>query len=101
MTDESPGKETRILQVMRGILVDVIKDTTTKPGLKHPLSDRTIDSIRHGLDLITVRQKELAEMQGQQWDLRPTYPETRQQQTSEDVVIPIDSVKKGKHVDNE
>jgi len=96
MTDDSPNKEERILSVMRSILIDVIKDTTTEPGLKHPLNDATIDNIRHGLDLITARQRELAEAQGQSWDLRPSYPPEPQQQTKDGVVVSISSVKKKK-----
>lgn len=94
MTDDSPNKEERILNVMRSILIDVIKDTTTEPGLKHPLSDSTIDNIRHGLDLITARQKEVAEAQGENWDLRPNYPSEPQRQTKDGVVVQISSVKK-------
>lgn len=96
MADDTPNKEERILNVMRSILIDVIKDTTTEPGLKHPLSDGTIDNIRHGLDLITARQKELAEAQGQSWDLRPSYPPEPQQHTKDGVVVSISSVKKKK-----
>jgi len=96
MADDTPNKEERILNVMRSILIDVIKDTTTEPGLKHPLSDGTIDNIRHGLDLITARQKELADAQGQSWDLRPSYPPELQQQTKDGVVVSISSVKKKK-----
>ena len=94
MTDDTPSKEARILNVMRSILIDVIKDTTTEPGLKHPLNRGTINNIRHGLDLITARQKELAEAQNKSWDLRPGYPSQPQQQNEDGVVVPISSVKK-------
>lgn len=93
MNDESPNKEARILNVMRNILIDIIKDTTTEPGLKHPLKDNTIEGIRHGLDLITARQKELAEEKGENWDMRPSYPAVPQETTSDGVVIPIGSIK--------
>lgn len=96
MSDDTPSKEDRILSVMRSILIDVIKDTTTEPGLKHPLADDTINNIRHGLDLITARQKELAEEQGESWDLRPSYPSEPQQQTKDGVVVSISSIKKKK-----
>ncbi len=90
---EEPREE-RILQVMRSILVDVIKDTTTKPGLKHPLKQSTISNIRHGLDLITARQKELLEASGKSWDLRPTYPSAPQQHTEDGVVVSVTKLKK-------
>jgi len=96
MSEETPNKEDRILSVMRSILIDVIKDTTTEPGLKHPLTDNTINNIRHGLDLITARQRELAEEQGESWDLRPSYPPEPQQQTKDGVVVQLSSVKKKK-----
>lgn len=96
MSEDTPNKEERILSVMRSILIDVIKDTTTEPGLKHPLTDTTIDNIRHGLDLITARQRELAEEQGESWDLRPAYPPEPQQQTKDGVVVSLSSIKKKK-----
>ncbi len=89
-------KEERILNVMRSILIDVIKDTTTEPGLKHPLKSATINNIRHGLDLITARQKELVEASGKSWDMRPSYPSAPQQQTKDGVVVPITGLKKNK-----
>ena len=100
MSEDTPDKEERILNVMRSILIDVIKDTTTEPGLKHPLTDTTIDNIRHGLDLITARQKELAEARGESWDLRPTYPPEPQQRTQDGVVVSLSSVKKKKDKTN-
>ncbi len=92
--DREESKEERILRVMRGILVDVIRDTTTKPGLKHPLQQSTISNIRHGLDLITARQKELIEASGKSWDLRPAYPSILQQRERDSVIVPIAKVKK-------
>ncbi len=96
MSEQKESKEERILHVMRSVLIDVIKDTTTEPGLKHPLKDTTIDSIRNGLDLITARQRELAEDKGEKWELRPSYPAEPQQRTpdGEGVVVSIDSLKK-------
>ena len=52
MSDDNFSKEERILQMMRKVLTDVAKDTYTKPGLKHPLSENTILSIREWLKLI-------------------------------------------------
>lgn len=90
------SQEERILRVMRGILIDVIKDTTTEPGLRHPLKQSTISNIRHGLDLITARQKELIEASGKNWDLRPTYPSAPQQQNRDGVIVPITKAGKKK-----
>ena len=85
MSQRKPSKEERILRVMRTVLVDVIKDTTTTPGLKHPLSDRTRDNIRHCLDLITARQTELAEAAGIEMKERPIIGG----QAKKSVVVPL------------
>ncbi len=96
MSDQGQTTEERILHVMRSILIDVIKDTTTEPGLKHPLTPNTIDNIRHGLDLITARQKEIAEDSGQSWDMRPSYPSEPNIETKDGVVVPITGLKRKK-----
>lgn len=62
MTDSS--KEREVMMVMRKVLASIIKDTTTKPGMKHPLSDKTIEDIRMCLGLISARERELAEAAG-------------------------------------
>jgi hypothetical protein len=72
ITDE-PSKEEAILRAMYTVLIDVIKDTTTDPRLRHPLSDKTRMAIRDGLDLITARQAELAEAAGRPMNARPRY----------------------------
>jgi hypothetical protein len=93
MTDDTHADESteaRILQAMKDVLVDVIRDTTTQPGMKHPLSEKTIDNIRHCLTLITSRQSELAEAAGKPMTARPRYVD--EPQTS--VVVSLDSTKK-------
>jgi len=80
--------EFRVLKAMKSVLTDVIKDTTTTPGLKHPLSDTTIENIRQCLLLITSREAELMEEAGHDNAMRPHY--TDEPQSS--VVIPIDSI---------
>ena len=47
MTDQELTKEERILRVMKRVLTDVAKDTYTRPGHRHPLSDETVDGIRY------------------------------------------------------
>lgn len=87
MTDERLSKEERILKAVYGVLIEVVRDTTTDPRLKHPLSDRTKQGIRDCLDLITARQAELAQESG-----RPTGQE-RPYYTDEPrrpVAVPID-----------
>ncbi len=73
MSDTEFSKEEQILQMMRRVLTDVAKDTYTKPGLKHPLSEDTILSIRDCLKLISAREAELAEAAGRPSKKRPRY----------------------------
>ena len=66
------SKEQQILVAMRKTLSAVIKDITPPPGMKHPLSEATIEDIRQCLGLISAREKELAEAQGRTSE-RPYY----------------------------
>ncbi len=89
MTENKAGpadsKELRILRAMKTTLTGVIKDTATQPGLKHPLSDRTIEDIRQCLMLISARERELAEETGKPMAMRPHYADEPQKS----VVVPI------------
>src|SRR5690606_39913682 len=64
------SKEEFILKSMKLTLVDIIKDTTAPPGMKQPLSEKTIDEIRDSQVLISHREKALAEMAGRQTNSR-------------------------------
>jgi len=70
-------QEQRILIAMRKTLAAVIKDVTPPPGMKHPLSEQTIIDVRQCLGLISAREKELAEAQGQASE-RPYYADEPQ-----------------------
>lgn len=85
------SKEEQILQMMKKVLTDVAKETFTRPGLKHPLSDNTILGIRDCLALITAREVELSEEHDRPMEQRPRFID--EPQTS--VVVPIDSLKPG------
>lgn len=67
------NKEERILRVMKRVLTDVAKDTYTRPGHRHPLSDATVDGIRKCLALISARETELNEAAGRSMDARPRF----------------------------
>ena len=43
MSESKPSMEARILQAVKLTLARVIKDTATPHGMRHPLSDGTID----------------------------------------------------------
>ncbi len=85
MTDQELSKEERILRVMKRVLTDVAKDTYTRPGYRHPLSDSTVDGIRQCLALITAREGELNEAAGRSSNMRPRFVD--EPQTS--VVVPL------------
>ncbi|MCB1802012.1 MAG: segregation and condensation protein A [Gammaproteobacteria bacterium] len=65
MAEDISRKEREILMVMRKVLAQVIKDTTPPSrAMKHPLSDDTIQDVRHCLGLISARERELADAAG-------------------------------------
>ena len=65
MSSESSQKERDILVVMRKVLAQIIKDTTPPSrAMKHPLSEQTIQDVRHCLGLISARERELADAAG-------------------------------------
>ncbi|MEK6550893.1 MAG: segregation and condensation protein A [Pseudomonadota bacterium] len=84
------SQESRILRAMKQVLTGVIKDTSTPPGHRHPLTDRTIEDIRQCLVLISARERELVEAGGQASNLRPYYTDDPQAPK----VIPIASIGK-------
>ena len=97
MSDNDFSKEERILQMMRRVLTDVAKDTYTKPGLKHPLSEDTILSIRDCLKLISARETELAEAAGRPSEKRPRYID----EPPKSVVVQLDTSNLKKKTDSD
>ena len=85
MTDKELTKEERILRVMKRVLTGVAKDTYTRPGHRHPLSDDTVNDIRNCLGLITSRERELNEAAGRRMDQRPRFVDEPQNS----VVVPL------------
>lgn len=57
-------KEQRVMRMMRMVLSSIVKDTTPQPGMRHPLSEQTIDDIKACFALISAREMELAEEAG-------------------------------------
>jgi len=72
-TEDDLSKEARILRAVKYTLTRVIKDTATPPGLRHPLSDTTIEDLRNCLVLISQRERELAELTGRPMNERPRF----------------------------
>jgi hypothetical protein len=73
MTDAKDTMEERILKAVKMTLANVIKDTATPAGMRHPLSDETIEDLRQCLALISARERELAEAAGRPPSSRPRY----------------------------
>ena len=82
--------EKRILSAVKMTLVNVIKDTTVQPGMRHPLSDGTIEDIRQCLSLITTREGEIAELEGDPKKMRPKFTD----EPDENVVVSLTTPKK-------
>ena len=92
MSEQETTKEERILAMMKKVLTSVAKDTASEPGLKHPLSDHTIRSIRECLKMITVREQELAREHGRDTSARPRFID----EPKSEVVVPLDFASMGK-----
>jgi hypothetical protein len=71
------SQEQQILIAMRKTLSAIIKDVTPPPGMRHPLSDGTIEDVRQCLALISAREKVLADAQGRGGE-RPYYADQPQ-----------------------
>lgn len=90
MSEQELTKEEQILRAVKRVLTEVIKDTATQPGIKHPLSDNTINGLRDCLVLISQREQELATENGREMNMRPRFVDEPKKQ--DEVVVPISSV---------
>ncbi len=86
MNDESSkfSMERRILRIMRKVLANVVKDATPRDDMPGCLSDQTVDDIRHCFELISIREKELAETLNLD-QAHPLYPD--QERTAKRITI--------------
>lgn len=64
MNADNLTKEHRILIAMRKVLSGIVRETTPPPGMRHPLSDSTIEDIKQCFALISAREKELSDDAG-------------------------------------
>lgn len=91
--DLSPSEDEinqRIMVMMRQVLSAVARETVPPAGMKHPLSDDTIQGIRDCLSVISARERELNIKMGEESEQRPRYvdePKTSQ-------AVSIDSITK-------
>jgi len=73
MSDPQLSMEERILQAVKLTLAGVVRDTATPHGMRHPLSDATIQDLRQCLALISARERELAQAAGRPAGAKPRY----------------------------
>jgi len=90
MSDPELSMEERILTAVKRTLANVIKDTATPHGMRHPLSDGTIQDLRQCLALISARERELGEAAGRPISGRPRYAD---EPAREDKVIRLHKTK--------
>ncbi|MBV5310418.1 segregation and condensation protein A [Chromatium okenii] len=58
MSELTPEQE--ILLLMRHTLTAIIRDVTPQPGMRHPLSNATVEQVKHCLAAIAAREQTLA-----------------------------------------
>lgn len=73
MDDPELSVEERILRAVKVTLANVIRDTATPHGMRHPLADATIEDLRQCLALISARERELAQTAGRPMGRRPRF----------------------------
>jgi hypothetical protein len=79
---EELTQEQRIMRMMRKVLASVIRDTTPQPGMRHTLSETTLEGVRDCLGLIAAREAELAEALGLGRNERPHYVDQKPADTT-------------------
>ncbi|ALE52016.1 hypothetical protein SP60_01430 [Candidatus Thioglobus autotrophicus] len=90
MSDKTtPEFEVRLLNAMRKTLISVAKDTMTKPGLRHPLTENTQKMITDCLNLVISRQTEIEKQSGTHTKMKPVYTDEQTVQS-----FSIDDLKK-------
>ena len=71
--DADLKKELDILVTLRKVLSGVVREITPDPGMRHPLSDATLEDVRQSFILIAAREKEVTEALGKPSLHRPMY----------------------------
>ena len=71
--DPEDSKEHKILVTMRQVLSSVVREITPEPGMRHPLTEKTMDDVRQCFALIAAREKELTDNAGMPSQHRPRY----------------------------
>lgn len=85
-------KEQRIIRTMKFVLTNIVKETATAPGMKHPLSDQTLMDIRQCLVLISEREREFGEQGQLDMSKRPQTPADRPVKNHGEQRIPVSKI---------
>jgi hypothetical protein len=88
-TEELLDKEIKVLAAMRSTLIEIVRDTMTKPGMKHPLEEKTRMMITDCLNLVASRQIEIEKELGKFSDMKPKFADESTQAT-----FSVDDLKK-------
>lgn len=94
---EQEVTEQQILAIMKRLLTDIAKETFTRPGVKHPLSDATIGNMRECLKLISVREVDLSSDSVNISNKRPRYVD----EPEKSVVVSMQDIKKNPSNDDD
>ncbi len=87
--DQEQDFEIRLLSAVRKTLIAVAKDTMTKPGLRHPLSEQTQKMITDCLDIVSSRQIAIEKEAGTHSEMKPVFTDEQTVQS-----VSIDDLKK-------
>lgn len=85
----TPNFEIRLLKAVRKTLISVAKDTMTKPGLRHPLSEQTQKMITDCLDVVASRQIAIEKDLGKHTQMKPVFTDEQTVQS-----VSVDDLKK-------
>jgi hypothetical protein len=88
-TNSTQDFEIRLLNAVRKTLISVAKDTMTKPGLRHPLSENTQKMITDCLDIVISRQTAIEKSTGNHTPMKPIYTDEQTVQS-----FSVDDLKK-------
>ncbi len=87
--NDKPDFEVRMLNAVRKTLIAVAKDTMTKPGLRHPLTEDTQKMITDCLNIVISRQTEIEKQAGTHTKMKPVYTDEQTVQS-----FSVDDLKK-------
>jgi len=87
--NDKPDFEVRMLSAVRKTLIAVAKDTMTKPGLRHPLTEDTQKMITDCLNIVISRQTEIEKQAGTHTKMKPVYTDEQTVQS-----FSVDDLKK-------